>query len=252
MANWADLETELARWQAVRQQPAFWWRDDDAHAATPALDPMLDLSDRYKVPLHLAVIPARLQPCLASRLAGSAPVLTLQHGFAHQNHEPKGKGASEFGVHRDKSAIRRDLQQGRQLLRNAGLPHLIPAFVPPWNRMSAVALRELAVLGFRAVSAYEGHTPQSPHPTMIRADGHIDPIRWKQGATFRGEAAMLEMITTHLSARRNGQSDAGTPIGYLTHHLVTGQDIWDFTARLFDRMAGKVRWVRLPSLFFEL
>lgn len=250
MSTWSDLEEELERWRALEITPKFWWRDDDAHAATSQLEPLLALSEKYSVPVHLAVIPAKLQPDLADRLKHCKDVLTMQHGFAHINHAPKGNGASEFGDQRPSKAQAQDLTDGWQILEQAQLPNLVPAFVPPWNRMAKATLAQLHGLGYRVVSAYEGHTPDVPMPGIIRANGHIDPIRWKKGRQFRGASGMLDLITSHLVARREGKRDMAEPIGFLTHHLETGKDIWAFTDELFLRLARQKgsRWIHLPSL----
>src|SRR5260370_330913 len=54
MSAWQSLMDELDRWPAGTA--TFWWRDDDATAASPALDRLPALSDQ---PLALAGIPAR-------------------------------------------------------------------------------------------------------------------------------------------------------------------------------------------------
>ena len=38
-------------------QIPFWWRDDDAIEATPALEKLLELARKYDLPLALAVVP---------------------------------------------------------------------------------------------------------------------------------------------------------------------------------------------------
>ena len=47
----------------------FWLRDDDAVLPSASLDRLLDLSDRFAIPLTLAVIPASTGNALAQRLA---------------------------------------------------------------------------------------------------------------------------------------------------------------------------------------
>lgn len=112
MATWSDLEDELDRWRAAQLVPTLWWRDDDAHAATRELEPLLELSESHRVPVHLAVIPDLTHADLAERLISCRFAYLLQHGFAHTNHEPSGLGASEFGDHRDIEMQRRDLRKG--------------------------------------------------------------------------------------------------------------------------------------------
>ena len=44
-SGWAVLEAELDLWQAAGRTASFWWRDDDAVAATPALSRLLALPE---------------------------------------------------------------------------------------------------------------------------------------------------------------------------------------------------------------
>jgi len=65
MTGWADIEQELVRWRDAGREPALWWRDDDVVDATPALDRLLALHEAQRIPLALAVVPARATPALA-------------------------------------------------------------------------------------------------------------------------------------------------------------------------------------------
>lgn len=250
MATWSDLDEELGRWRAAGRKPTLWWRDDDAHAATPSLDRLLELSDTHHVPVHLAVIPDLVRDDLSERLEDSSHVHLLQHGFAHLNHEPAGPGASEFGENRDMEQQRRDLRAGWQRLVSGRLRNLVPGFVPPWNRVSDATLTELPGLGYRIVSAFPGSTSAMAVDGLIRADAHVDPIRWKHGRQFRGTEATLELFLRHLSGRRNGRINFAQPTGFLTHHLQTDDEIWNFADHFFERLAhhGIARWICLSSL----
>lgn len=112
MASWDDLDTEMSLWRAADKQPTFWWRDDDTRAPTDDLDRLIGLSERFAVPLHLAVVPHDIDSSLAARLATAKRVFVVQHGFAHLNHEPKGTGASEIGATYDLALQRDDLAEG--------------------------------------------------------------------------------------------------------------------------------------------
>ena len=250
MATWSDLNGELDRWRATRFFPTLWWRDDDAQTATQDLEPLLELSTKFSVPVHLAVIPDLLRDSLCARLEGCDTVSCLQHGFAHVNHEPAEAGASEFGDHRDIALQRRDLRAGWLSLVRAQLPNLLPGVVPPWNRMSDPTLLELPGLGYRFISAFEGPTASLPIAGLSRFNAHVDPMRWRHGGRFRGTEATLEFLTGHLAARRTGQADLREPTGLLTHHLLAGSDLWDFVSELLERLEhqGVARWVNLASL----
>jgi hypothetical protein len=250
MANWSDLERELDLWHDAGQVATFWWRDDDAVDATKALEPLLELSRRHAVPVHLAIVPAGVTPALVHRLKNHPHVCAMQHGLAHINHEPPGCGASEFGASRDPGLLIGDLRKGRELLVASRTPNLLPVFVPPWNRVANGALARLPALGFRAISAFAGPTTRAEIPGLLQLHALVDPIRWKKGNSFRGAGTMLEMIVAQLKDRRQGRSDPGEPTGLLTHHLQTRPQVWAFVDELMTCLAqhDSARWISLASL----
>ena len=97
----ATLDAAAARAGTV----GFWWRDDDAVAATPALERLLDLMATRDAPLLLAAIPAGAEPSLGRRLADAENVHLAVHGLAHANHAPAGEKPAEFGAHRPLAAL---------------------------------------------------------------------------------------------------------------------------------------------------
>jgi hypothetical protein len=249
MMGWADLDAELQAWQDAGRVPEFWWRDDDLVRPTAALDRLLGLAQRHDCPLHLAVIPAHVADDLASALNPVRQAFVLQHGLSHTNHEPKGCGASEVGMHRSLADIRADLRAGWAHLSRAGLPRLLPAFAAPWNRISEAAVAELSAQGYRIVSASHARAAARPAAGIEQVNIHMDPIRWKQGPRFRGTTRCLDLVVTHLRQKRLGEADAGEPTGVLTHHLDMDVDTWAFTVDLFARLCapGAGRWVALAE-----
>ncbi|MEE8285948.1 MAG: polysaccharide deacetylase, partial [Gammaproteobacteria bacterium] len=105
MSQWQQLSAELDQWQARGRVATFWWRDDDAAAATPALERLLDLQRVRRVPLALAVIPARAGQGLASRLEHNPRIAVFQHGYAHENHAGEGERAIELGGQRRRERV---------------------------------------------------------------------------------------------------------------------------------------------------
>lgn len=249
MSSWSELDLELQRWKAAGETPAFWWRDDDAVAPSARLDRLLDLSDRFALPVHLAVVPANLSPDLGARLRAASYVQVIQHGFAHVNNEPSGARASEIGQHRPLQDTLQDLRAGRARLLAADLPGLLPALAPPWNRIGDKVIPHLPGLGFRLLSAMHARQSPEPVPGLAQVNIHFDPIRWKGGASFRGEAGILGGITEHLAQKRMGLADRDEPTGLSTHHLQTWDEVWDFLDLLLERLtrpdAG--RWHRLSE-----
>lgn len=250
MTTWLDLERELSAWRNTGLTPTFWWRDDDAEAATPALDRLIGLAERHGAPLHLAVVPSGVCAGLAERLARASEVYTLQHGYAHINREPPGARASELGQHRPLAYQIADLRLGWQRLAEAGLPNLLPAFAPPWNRIADRTVARLPELGYRLLSTCHARKSPSPVQGLHQVNIHVDPIRWKGGAGFRGTAATLEILVRHLRERRTGQADRDEPTGLSTHHLQTDEPVWAFLDELLTRLGpgSGAEWVRLARL----
>ena len=86
---WAELFDEIARWHDAGRTVDFWWRDDDACHADPALDRLVELSAGAQVPLALAVVAHQVE---ASVLAPDARwVRILQHGTDHVRRNGAGE-----------------------------------------------------------------------------------------------------------------------------------------------------------------
>lgn len=242
-AAWAALAAELDAWKAAGRPATLWWRDDDAGAADPALDRLLDLAGRRELPLGVAVVPAWLTPEGRRALAGApGGVVTLQHGFAHANHEtvaapgePKVRPA-EAGAVRPAAVVLAELAEGWDRLRAALGPRCLPVLVPPWNRIAPGLLDALPGLGYRALSAF-GARPWPAGPDQFRRlNCHVDPILWRQGRRFAGPAATLGALRAHLADRRAGRADPAEPTGLLTHHRDLSPTLWAFLEELLDRL----------------
>lgn len=248
MASWQDLWAELDIWRDKGQRPTLWWRDDDTTAPTDALDRLLDLARRNDIPMHLSVIPKGARPDLAERLSAAHDVWVLQHGWAHINHEPKGQGASEMGESRSIAQQHADLQAGWDRLQALQMPGLLPGFAAPWNRVSGQTPALLRALGFRVLSTNYARTEAEPVPGLLQVNVHADPIRWKIGAAFRGEARFLACVVDHLVDRRLGRADPAEPTGITTHHLQTSDEIWAFLDLFVARITPHVTWLRMADL----
>lgn len=250
LSGWAALDHELSQWKQAGETPTFWWRDDDTEEPTAALDQLIGLSDRFGAPLHLAAVPKGVVPELALRLRAGKQVFVMQHGFAHINHEPKGKRASEIGETRDLEAQKDDLRAGWKLLVAAKLSNLLPVVVPPWNRIAPGTVQMLPLLGYGMLSAFDPRENAMTAEGLLRVNCHVDPVRWKEGAVFRGTDKTLQQVVSHLAARRTGQVDRQEPTGLLTHHLQTDAATWDFVEAFLDRLTGVGggHWVTLAGL----
>lgn len=240
MSDWVVLEAELGEWAAREMTLPIWWRDDDAVADTRALERLNGLSRELGIALHLAVIPS----CLEGSLAGviMSDTRCLVHGWRHENHALKGKKA-EFGSDRSLAARSDELLRGWEIIGDAFAQQARAVFVPPWNRMGEDLPPVLAEAGFVGLSTY---TPRKAAMVagVLQVNTHVDPIDWR-GTRSAVEAEHLAHQTAEiLKARRAGQADATEPLGFLTHHLVHDERIWDVTRAFWERLlAGPVQAV---------
>lgn len=185
---WEQLSRALA---ALSRPAEIFFRDDDAGWNDPALQRLVLLFERARVPLDVAVIPQAIEPATAEWLAvRSGPLLGLhQHGFAHVNHEPSGRKC-EFGPSRDIAAQRRDIESGLCLLRERLRLEPDPIFTPPWNRCTQETACIVRDLGFAALSrdasatsllvAGLQHVPVTIDWMKVRAEGTPDIAEWSR------------------------------------------------------------------------
>ena len=235
---WDGLAEELSAWQERGQVATFWWRDDDAVAASPALARLIAVSAATGVPVAIAAVPKLIEPSLPPALAGHPNVWLLQHGFAHIDHaKGLGEGAWELGAHRPLETVLAELEAGREIMGDLFGSPFLPVIAAPWNRIDPRLMPGLAARGFLGVSSYGERPLFPPLADFVEANIHFDPSRWKAGARFRGETAALEMIVGHLRRRRSGEAQPDEPTGIVSHHAALDEASWRFLADLFRFVA---------------
>jgi hypothetical protein len=235
---WQRLSDELDRWATAGAVASFWWRDDDAAEATPALERLLALQRATRAPLALAVVPGELSPSLVRRLAHCDQVSVLQHGWRHANHAGKGEGGWELGDHRPLAEVGAELAAGRQRLAEGFGSRFLPVMVPPWNHISGRMIEALPGLGFTGLSTFRARASAAPAPGLVQVNSHCDPIKWRPSARFAGTGKALADLVGHLQARRTGAADPAEPTGLVTHHLALDEPAWEFVALLLRRTSA--------------
>jgi len=243
-AEWPDLAVELDRWEEAGRIARLWWRDDDAVAPAPQLDRLLQIAG--DAPLALAVIPQMAEPDLAVRLAGKPHVVVLQHGWRHANHAATGK-KSEYPAQRSGAEIAGELAAGRARLAALFGERALPILVPPWNRFDERFVPLLAAAGIVALSQMAPRKTVPP-AGITTIDVHLDVVAWHEGRGFVGTGAALGRLIAELRTRR--ETDDGTAIGVLTHHLVMDGATADFMAGLRGVVAAHpaARWAGAPEM----
>lgn len=238
--HWAPLREELGRWAEARHRPIFWLRDDDAVEPTPALDRLLDLTNRFRVPLVLASIPAYATQSLADCLASNSLVSVAVHGWSHTNHARDDQKKQELGPHRPENEVLAEMRQGIDRIGELFSRQSLPLLVPPWNRIDAALLPALPSLGFRALSVYGPAKPAS----LPMINSTVDIMDWHGTRGCLPTPVLVETVVTQLRAAFTG----GEAIGLLTHHLVHDDAAWSFLEQLLMLTATRAQWPDFDAL----
>lgn len=246
---WDALGAEIGRWRDAGRAAEFWWRDDDAAAPNAALARLLELAQRARAPLALAVVPQGADPQL---LAGLEPgISVLQHGADHRNRAAQGEKKNEFPASEPVPEAVARLVLARERLRALAGKRWVPVLAPPWNRLQPGLLRHLPGAGFRGVSRYGARTGVAAAPGLAQVNTHVDIVDWGGTRGFVGEDPALARAVAHLKAKRTGKADAAEPTGWLTHHARHDEPAWSFLERLFEITRGDpgVRWRSVAEFF---
>ena len=238
--DWSPLRRALAQCRREDIAVPIWWRDDDAIAMTPGLAQLMDMSVRTGVPVHLAIIPADVDPDLPREI-DTGHVLPVVHGWAHADHSGPGVKKNEFLTARPGAA--QDAQAGLDKMLSLFGNDLRRMFVPPWNRISADITGVLAKQGYRMLSTYRPR----PSPTVAGltiVNTHVDPIWWGGTRDLVNPDALIAGAAAHLTDRTEGRADHTEPFGVLTHHLVHTPAIWSFAEAFLSEMqsGGATPW----------
>lgn len=211
--------------------PAYiFFRADDVAVPSRRFLQLMELFWRYRVPLCLAVVPARLTGLRWNYLQKAGKKNTSlwcwhQHGWRHLNHEKKGK-KQEFGAARTVSEIQKDLMRGKQRLEALMGENFYPVFTPPWNRCSSDTLRMLPTLDYVAVSRSRHSRPRSPAGLpdfSVNVDLHT---RKDRGPVSGWDQLLAELEQAIVSGR----------CGILIHHQMMNDVAFDFLERLLKSL----------------
>jgi hypothetical protein len=246
--SWRHFEEELARWRGAGRVPDFWWRDDDAGPASPALARLLALARGSGVPLALAIVPANADPAVLAGL--DAGVSAIQHGTDHVNRAGQGEKKTEFPAAEAATEAVARLSRSLGILRQQAPERFVPVLAPPWNRLPERLIPHLGTAGYAGISRYGARGAAEPCPRLRQVNTHVDIIAWRGDRGFVGEQAALAAAARHLAARRSGAVDGDEPTGLLTHHLCHDEGAWRFLERLFAfTRARGARWRAAGEMF---
>jgi len=142
-----------------REQNGFvyvFFRADDVAIPDRYFFRLINLFEKYKFPLSLAVVPSWLTEKRWEAIYGllrknKSLWCCHQHGFNHENYEKYGK-KQEFGPARLEGEIEKDIINGRKHLESLMGDFFYPCFTPPWNRCDQKTLKILRQHGYYAIS----------------------------------------------------------------------------------------------------
>jgi peptidoglycan/xylan/chitin deacetylase (PgdA/CDA1 family) len=242
MSAWLDpLRSVLS--EATRPV-TFFFRDDDAGWHDDRLRRLLDVFDRFAVPIDLAVIPCALERSLARELRMRRETLPAttglhQHGFAHVNHEREGRKC-EFGPARDEAVQREDVERGRRRLEALLDTPLDPIFTPPWNRCTRATGRALVTAGVRVLSR-ESRVP------ALAVDG-LDEL--PVDIDWFAHRKRVRLTREELGAALASEARRSSTIGLMLHHEASDAEERRGIAELLGMLAAapSVRLVRMAEL----
>jgi len=244
----ARLLALLDEASASSQAIDFWWRDDDAEDATPALDQLLALAARHDLPLALAVVPKGATEALAARLRSAPRVAVLQHGWSHDNHASAGEKKIELGGTQPLAETLDQLRRGSERLSALFPEQFLPVLAPPWNRIAEDVrnARGDAGLAGLSTSGPAGGGPAAGEPHQVNV--HLDIFEWRPARRPLSRAEAYARLLAEAELRLEGDAE---PIGIMTHHLVHEPASWSLLDELLATLAkhSAARWPEIGELF---
>lgn len=238
-----SLRETLDQLSAEGKTIDLWLRDDDAVEPTPALEKLVRLTERYSVPLTLAIIPEHTGQLLVDYLNDYHHIDITVHGWSHRNYAGPDEKKRELGLHRPKDAVLSELQHGFEKLSNLYPTQFVSMLVPPWNRIDDAIIAGLPDIGYKTLSVFGREKPA----TLPLLNTHIDIMDWHGTGGGRDHDILFAEITE----RFRSQAQNATATGILTHHLVHDDTAWAFLEKLFDLTANHpaCRWRASKDMF---
>ena len=248
MIDFSPLTDELDCWHRAGLTARVWLRDDDASDATDALARLTEQSDRFGVPMLLAVIPQPATTALRDAVLAHPGLSVAVHGFRHQNHATPGQKSIELGGERPIEGILAELRCSRRRLSELFGDKLTDILVPPWNRIRPDCVTRLGELGFTCLSTFGAASEATGTSGLKQLNTHLDIIDWKGSRGGRDPDWLVgELVRLLRQARQAGGRSA---IGVLTHHLDHDQLAWAFLEGLFATTTARsdIYWVSATEL----
>ena len=212
------------------------FRADDVAVPGRQFRDLIEVFNRHRVPLSMAVVPtwltaARWKVIQSMCRADSELWCFYQHGWRHKNHEKEGK-KQEFGPARTKEDIENDVIRGRYRLMSVMGSSFYAAFTPPWNRLTKQTMAALLELGTHVISRSQGARP-SMLADMQDFQVNVDLHTRKETSADLGWANLVAEVTHAI---------AGGFCGIMIHHQRMNAHALAFLDSLLARMRAMDRF----------
>lgn len=182
-----------------------FFRLDDIGCARASVVEFIRFLESLERPYMLAIIPDSLTWRMKHSLRSTRHALLFQHGTGHRNRSDPA-AQDEFPDALGRRIIASEMRRGRASLQRA-LKRDVTGYVPPWNRLSAIALSVLEAEGYRILSGnslYKTEMLQMPihvdvysqySPVVLRPPEEIQRDIEKMAATHSVFGVMMHPMT---------------------------------------------------------
>lgn len=245
--SYSQIQRAIARGCRDSISPFVFFRADDIGVPSDNFTRLIELFQKYSLPLCLAAVPAWFSETRAEVLlkttGDSQQWCWHQHGRMHRNFEPEGK-KQEFGPARSAQVLGEQIKLGNDRLKDLLGDKLQPFFTPPWNRCSEGALNALARQGFKAVSRSKGAKPQTP-PNLPDISINVDLHTRKE---INGELAFNAFLIELETSLASGCC------GIMIHHQCMNDKAFTLLETLFDLIKenNNIRPVTFTEILREI
>jgi len=182
-----------------------FFRLDDIGGAQASVFGFIRFMESLERPYILGIIPYLLTWRMKHFLRSTRHALFFQHGTSHKNRSDSA-AEDEFPAALGRRIIQSELRRGRLSLQKA-LKRDVTGYVPPWNRLSDVALRVLEAEGYRILSGnslFKTEMAQMPihvdvysqySPVVLRPSEEIQQEIEKTAGTHRVFGVMMHPMS---------------------------------------------------------
>ncbi len=134
-------------------------RDDDVSELSQNLERLWKLCSKWKAPIVFGAIPKKINPSAVKfllKVKKQEPELVdiVQHGWEHKNYGSE-KEKYEFGKTRNYSQQKKDILNGKKLMKKYFGKDFFPAFIPPFHGYDENTLKIISQLKFKVFSGGE-------------------------------------------------------------------------------------------------